>query len=77
MTPEMETQVATCIKLEKRLCGALMRQWAPSGFSLETLVNDAANEIERLRRALSGIEVALARDEDIPGAMKFLLSTKR
>lgn len=41
----------TAIKIEKRLCGALMRQWSPSGMSVETLANEAADEIERLRRS--------------------------
>lgn len=54
-----ELQV-TCIKIEKRLCGALMRQWSPAGMSVETLANDAAREIERLRRIVHGEQEARA-----------------
>lgn len=50
-----EIQV-TAIKIEKRLCGALLRQWRPAGMSVETLAYDAANEIERLRQFLSSSE---------------------
>lgn len=46
----MDTPEITAIKIEKRLCGALMRQWTPGGMSVETLAEDASNEIEKLRR---------------------------
>jgi hypothetical protein len=51
----MDTPEIAAIKIEKRLCGALMRSWSPSGMSVETLANDAADEIERLRRELSAL----------------------
>lgn len=52
----MDTPVITAIKIEKRLCGALMRQWSPDGISVESLANDAADEIERLRRVIADKE---------------------
>lgn len=50
------------IALEKVLLKALGRTWAPSGFSLETLVHDAASEIEKLRDAAR----ALLRQPAVP-----------
>ena len=34
------------------------------------------DEIERLRSVLSGVEIALARDENIDGAMKLIVAAK-
>lgn len=42
--------------------------------SLRTMVLWGADEIERLRTAIKGAEIALARDEDIDGAIHCLLS---
>lgn len=55
MSDEMQV---TAINIEKRLCVALLRQWRPSGMSVESLAFDAAKEIERLRseiERLSGL----------------------
>lgn len=54
-----EIPEVTSIKIEKRLCGALMRQWAPIGMSVFTLAEDAANEIEQLRRVNTQQRAAL------------------
>jgi len=36
----------------------------------------STNELENLRATLSGVEVALARDGDIDGAMRLILAAK-
>ena len=56
-----EIPEVTAIKIEKRLCGALMRKWAPTGMSVFTLAEDAANEIERLRKIEAQQRTALER----------------
>lgn len=65
MNDQSEIPEVTAIKIEKRLCGALMRQWAPVGMSVFTLAEDAANEIERLRKTNAHQRAAL---EVIAGA---------
>jgi len=66
-----ESMEVTAIKIEKRLCAALLRQWAPSGMSVESLSDDAASEIERLRagkktwyvlKVEGGYELSVASD---------------
>lgn len=43
----------------------------------ETLEWEAAAEIERLRAALKQIEIALARDDNVPGAMRIILALEQ
>lgn len=47
------------------------------GKIVEGLVRRQAREIERLREAIKGAEIALARDSDIDGAMRCLLSVTK
>jgi hypothetical protein len=47
-----DEEVYTAIQIEKRLCAALGREWRPAGISVESLANEAADEIGRLRAAL-------------------------
>lgn len=44
------------------------------GLLYEDALRDAQLEIKRLRSLLNGIEIALARDGDIDGAMKLILA---
>ncbi len=68
-----EIPEVTAMKIEKRLCGALMRQWSVTGMSVFTLAEDAANEIERLRRVNTEQRAALEIIAGIRPAMDNLM----
>lgn len=49
-------EIATVIAKEKRLCDALGKRWSPSEFSIRTLAEEAAAEIERMRARIRELE---------------------
>lgn len=53
---------------------AMNKRWTDAEYELRAAARQDAEEKARLTSALKGIEVALARDEDVDGAMKIVLA---
>ena len=49
-------EIATVIAIEKRLCDALGKRWSPSGMSIQTLAEEAAGEMQRMRARIRDLE---------------------
>lgn len=59
---------------DKPYAGTLVtRLRNPNYLGQEGMRSEAADEIERLNGIIKGVEIALARDEDIKSAMKIIL----